>query len=199
MSAYQRTNTDYQRLRLLLVGWLCLPLIVAFVITDMTHELALDDPNPPHTTGTFRFGGQICNSNPRGTACHWYGDFTSDDGSVVRTDMTWAGAADSQFDGRVVPAVDVGESDTIYPPPGPNPGQAWRPILWIVLAGAAGLLWLWWFPVRGVWRLVRRSPKAERVHQKPGREPRPRGTPRSRAYRQGHVRRDRVGRGRSTN
>ena len=200
VSAYGRTNTDYQRFRGLLAGWVGLPLLVVIVIVLAAHVLDLDtDPNLPHITGTFRFGAQNCNSNVRGTTCHWYGDFTSGDGSVVRTDMTWAGSGDGQFDGRVVPAVYVGESDEIYPPPGPNPGQAWQPISWIVLACAAGLCWLWWFPVRGVRRLVRRSSKAEPVPPKPGREPRPRRTPRSRANRRGPRRRNRVRTGRSTN
>lgn len=135
-----------------------LPLLVAIVITHMAGERALDnDPNLPHITGTFQFTGQTCSTNRgRGSTCHWYGDFTSDDGSVVRTGMRWVGAADSESARRVVPAVDVGVPDVIYSPPGPNPGDSWRPIVWIALAGAAGIASLWWYPVRAVRRLARR-------------------------------------------
>ncbi|MER6540693.1 hypothetical protein ABT215_44530 [Streptomyces sp900105755] len=114
--------------------------VVVFValITLMIPALSAHD-------GHGQRGGWTATNIPCSrSGCGEVGTFLSADGSDRRTRISMFGSPDLAI-GQAVPAVDTG-GDEVYPPGG---GDAWwHDLIGVIVAGLAGIAWLWAFPIR---------------------------------------------------
>jgi tetratricopeptide (TPR) repeat protein len=125
----------------LVVGLAC----AGFSASDLGP--AVRASNGDGTPGTIVLTRQEC--TPR--SCSWFGDFTSDDGTLARTDaaMQEGVPADAKVGDRLR-AIDTGASDGVFPPTG---STEWMLILIFLVVGVVLLLgWVLAVPVTAVLR-----------------------------------------------
>jgi hypothetical protein len=93
--------------------------------------------------GVWTAGPERCGKS----ACSVQGDFVSDDGTVVRTDLSLRGDSSLYPTGHQIRVVDAGSLDYVYPPE--DLGNEWPSSVGIALVLALPLgFWIWRVPVR---------------------------------------------------
>ena len=99
--------------------------------------------------GTFEVTSREC-----GKSCTLYGDFRSDDGSVVRLGVLYADSASQARVGDTLPALDTGARGSVYQPTG---SREWLLIIAMMALGAViAVWWLWRYPLRALSRMRRK-------------------------------------------
>ncbi|MEV4556274.1 hypothetical protein AB0K51_04655 [Kitasatospora sp. NPDC049285] len=130
-----------------LFGWLLLSAtLLGSTVPDLEAHLGAGRP------GVWTAEPEYCAKG----ACHVHGDFVSDDGRVVRTDLALRGDDSLYPAGFQVRARDAGSHDYVYPPGGL--GNDWPANALLTLLAALPLaFWTWRVPVRA----ARRSAELE--------------------------------------
>jgi hypothetical protein len=149
-SRWKRWDNKASAITWRFIGAVLIPLfaVTALVVGSMDLGPAVRAARGDGMPGTFLVTSREC-----GKSCTLYGDFTSDDGSVVRVDVMYLDGTPRVQVGDSLRALDAGDRSGVFRPSG---SHQWALIVIVMGMGAVGATWwLWRYPLRALLRLRR--------------------------------------------